>query len=352
MKKDNIKINKALTMLLVIIIICILNFGVTILINSSIVFASSATDYDFTDELDADRVGIGFTWTAENRTLKITGIKNKSANVKLPDNSTIDIQGDIENTIGGLSCNGSLVVRGNDVASLNVTRCNCSTAIGYLSCVAIGDTLTIENGNMNITSTGVGYSMSQSTYAGIYSEKIIINDGNLNVNVGGLRSKSQILYAIFNMDNITINGGNVHIEVKDGDGVRGETIINAGNIEVATDNTYSAFVKVPSINPTLDWKISYSNDSESEEIEADIIDIYNIYYSPVVKIHEKFLMGDLNNDKKVNVKDWNLMYSYINETSELNINQLECADINGDDKVTIKDWNRLYNHITEVAPLL
>ena len=52
------------------------------------------------------------------------------------------------------------------------------------------------------------------------------------------------------------------------------------------------------------------------------------------------------------VKDWNLMYSYINETSELNINQLECADTNEDGKVNIKDWNRLYNHITEVDPLL
>ena len=346
------RIYKNLIKLLVITLICVLNFGIINFVNSSMVFASSASDYDFTDELDADRVGIGFTWTASTRTLLITGIKNKSAKVKLPDNSTIDIQGDIENTIGGLSCDGSLVIMGNDIASLNVTGCNCSTPIGYLSCVGIGDTLTIENGNMNIIASGVGYSMSQPTYAGIYSKKIIINNGNLNINIGGLRSKSQILYAIFNMDNITINGGNVNIEVKDGNGIQGETIINAGNIEVATDNTYRAFIKVPSINPTLDWKISYSNDSEAEEIEADIIDIYNIYNSPVVKIYEKFLMGDLNNDKKVNVKDWNLMYSYINETSELNINQLECADTNEDGKVNIKDWNRLYNHITEVDPLL
>ena len=349
---NNMKIKKILKILLIIFIICILNFGVTILINSSVVIASSATDYDFTDELDVDRIGIGFTWTASTRTLVITGIKNNSANIKLPDNSTIDIQGNIENTIGGLSCDGSLVVKGNDVASLNVTKCNCPTVIGYLSCVAISDTLTIENGNINIISTGVGYSMSQLTYTGIYSKKIIINGGNLNVNVGGLRSKSQILYAIFiNTGNITMNGGNVLIEVKEGDGVRGETIINAGNIEVTTDNTYSAFVQVPSINPLLDWKISYSNDSESEEIEANIIDIYNIYNNSIIKIHEKFLTGDLNNDKKVNVKDWNLMYNYINETYEFNINQLECADINEDGKVNIKDWNRLYNHITEVDPL-
>ena len=177
MKRTNIKINKILTMILVIISLCILNFGIIILINTPIVFASSATDYNFTDELEEDRVGIGFTWTAENRTLKITGIKNTGAFIKLPDNSIIDIQGNIQNTIGGLSCDGSLVIKGNDVASLNVTKCNCPTVIGYLSCVAISDTLTIENGNINIISTGVGYSMSQLTYTGIYSKKIIINGG-------------------------------------------------------------------------------------------------------------------------------------------------------------------------------
>ena len=148
--KKKVIINKKLIKLLVITLICVLNFEIINLVNSSMVFASSATDYDFTDELDADRVGIGFTWIAENRTLEITGIKNDSANIKLPDNSTIDIQGNIENTIGGLSCDGSLVVKGNDVASLSVTKCNRSTPIGYLSCIAIGDTLTIENGNIKM----------------------------------------------------------------------------------------------------------------------------------------------------------------------------------------------------------
>lgn len=348
MKKNN---NKILAMLLVIIIICVLNFAVTILINTSVVFASSATDYDFTDELEADRVGIGFTWTAENRTLKITGIKNTSAKIKLPDNSTIDIQGDIENTIGGLDCAGSLVIKGNDVASLNVTKCSISTGIGYLTCVCITDTLTIENGKLNILCNGMSYTTAQPTYAGIYAEKIIVNNGQFNVNVGGLRSASQILYAVFNANNLTINDGNVRIEVKEGTGVRGETIVNGGNIEVIADNTYNAFKKVPSINPLKNWKVSYSNDNESERIEADIIDIYNIYNSPVIKISEKYLIGDINNDGKVNIKDWNKLYSYINETSELNENQLECADINEDGKVNIKDWNRMYNHITEVEPL-
>ena len=66
---------------------------------------------------------------------------------------------------------------------------------------------------------------------------------------------------------------------------------------------------------------------------------------------EIYQLGDINEDGIVNIKDWNILYSYINETYELNEIQLECADINKDGKVNIKDWNRLYNHITEVDPL-
>lgn len=350
MKKNNIKISKKLIMLLVIIAICALNFGVNVFTNTSVVYASSVTDYDFTDELEADRVGIGFIWTAENRTIKITGIKNKSAIIKLPENSTIDIQGNIENTVGGLICKGSLVVKGNDIASLNVTGCNCSTPSGYLSCVYIYDTLTIENGNMKITCSGVGVSMVPSTYAGIYSKEIIINDGLFYVNVGGLRSKSQIIHAVYVRDNITINDGNVHIEVKDGYGVTGKTEINGGNIEVLTENTYSAFKQVPAINPLIDWRISYSNDSETEEVEADITDIYNIYNSSIIKIYE-ILIGDINGDGKLNIKDWNKVYNHINETYTLTDKEFKRGDINKDGKVNIKDWNRMYDHITEVNPL-
>lgn len=66
----------------------------------------------------------------------------------------------------------------------------------------------------------------------------------------------------------------------------------------------------------------------------------------------KNMQGDINGDNNINIKDWNMLYSYINETIEFDEDQLMCADINKDGKVNIKDWNRLYNHITEVDPLL
>ena len=344
-------IKRKFTILLLISVIFTLNFVGSILFNTSIVFAADATDYNFTDELEEDRVGIGFIWTSETKTLKITGIKNNSAIVKLPENSTIDIQGNAENIIKGLICQGNLTVEGNNNASLNITGCSCSTPIGYLSSIYIYDNLTIKNGNIKIASSGIGYSMSQLTYAGIYCKKIIIDGGEFDVNIGGLRSGSQILYAVFNNEKIILNDGTIHIESEEGTGIRGKCEINGGFMKVITGKTHNAFKEVPSINPLTDWDISYSDNSETEEIQADITDIYNIYNKPIVKISKKIKIGDLNDDGKVNGKDWNKMYDYINETAELTRYQLLCGDVNKDGKVNGKDWNRLYEHINETNPL-
>ena len=69
------------------------------------------------------------------------------------------------------------------------------------------------------------------------------------------------------------------------------------------------------------------------------------------RFKENFILGDINGDGKVNGKDWNRMYEYINETAELNGEELTRGDVNNDGKVNGKDWNRLYEHITEVNPL-
>ena len=61
--------------------------------------------------------------------------------------------------------------------------------------------------------------------------------------------------------------------------------------------------------------------------------------------------GDINGDGKVNIKDWNIMYKYINGTRKFTEQELKCADVNEDGKVNIKDWNRLYKHINGTNPL-
>ena len=80
--------------------------------------------------------------------------------------------------------------------------------------------------------------------------------------------------------------------------------------------------------------------------------IYNIEITNNVTQNVKIcLIGDLNDDGKVNNKDWNILYNHINESDILSGYQLLCADINKDERVNIKDWNRMYDHITEVNPL-
>ena len=61
--------------------------------------------------------------------------------------------------------------------------------------------------------------------------------------------------------------------------------------------------------------------------------------------------GDINGDGKVNIKDWNMLYGYINEMTQFNEEQFNAGNVNNDRKVNVKDLNRLYEHITEINPL-
>lgn len=66
---------------------------------------------------------------------------------------------------------------------------------------------------------------------------------------------------------------------------------------------------------------------------------------------DEFKKGDINGDGKINIKDWNMLYAYINETMKLSSEALQRADVNEDGKINVKDLNRLYEHVTEVNPL-
>ena len=68
-----------------------------------------------------------------------------------------------------------------------------------------------------------------------------------------------------------------------------------------------------------------------------------------VKIH---LLGDINGDGSVDMKDWGRMRSHINETNMLTDDYaLACADVIKDGKVDMKDWGRMRSHINEANPL-
>ena len=97
-------------------------------------------------------------------------------------------------------------------------------------------------------------------------------------------------------------------------------------------------------------------DTSTDEIkEGANLQIYDNWSSTndsqTFDIISDYLKGDINGDGKINIKDWNMLYEYTNETMKLNDEELQRADVNGDGKVNIKDLNRLYEHITEVNPL-
>lgn len=63
------------------------------------------------------------------------------------------------------------------------------------------------------------------------------------------------------------------------------------------------------------------------------------------------LIGDVNADGKLNMKDWIRLYDHISEVSPLNGYALQCADVNADGKINMKDWVRVYDHLSETKPL-
>jgi len=308
MKKSK---NKILAIMLVIVFI--INFALPILADTSIVLSADMTDYDFRNELNTDRVGIGFTWTAKTRTLTITGIKNSSAEIKLPENSTIDIQGNIENEIKKIESDGSLTIKGNNVASLNIDRIilDSESSRGIWT----PDTLTIDSGIINIKIT-INYNRDRYTInTGIWAKNIIINNGNINIDVKRKEDAVVKAYALYaqkltinngkvnakstdeaislgssSVKPITvINGGDVRIESASGYAVTGYAIINGGNVYALTTGNRPgwAYENVPSVNPLVDWTIFrgyIKSDGTYEEQPTDITDIYTACHYELLRI--------------------------------------------------------------------
>lgn len=58
--------------------------------------------------------------------------------------------------------------------------------------------------------------------------------------------------------------------------------------------------------------------------------------------------GDVNGDGKVDIRDVNLITSYVNKKITFTKDQMTCADVNGDSKVTIDDAKLVRNYYNEV----
>lgn len=109
---------------------------------------------------------------------------------------------------------------------------------------------------------------------------------------------------------------------------------------------YTAVYDIPDVAPgTYTMQVSKKNHVTREYI----IDVGTENVTQNVKIH---LLGDINGDGSVDMKDWGRMRSHINETNMLTDDYaLACADVIKDGKVDMKDWGRMRSHINEANPL-
>ena len=89
---------------------------------------------------------------------------------------------------------------------------------------------------------------------------------------------------------------------------------------------------------------------KDSSVSVEVTDL-SPFYVAYDENKQEYKKGDVNGDGKINIKDWNRLYKYINGTSGLTSYELICADVNEDGKVNIKDWNRLYKHINGTNPL-
>ncbi len=65
-----------------------------------------------------------------------------------------------------------------------------------------------------------------------------------------------------------------------------------------------------------------------------------------------YLLGDVNGDGIVNIKDCSRLFKHVNKTQLLtDPYALKCANTNGDSAVNIKDCSRLFKHVNKTQPL-
>lgn len=67
---------------------------------------------------------------------------------------------------------------------------------------------------------------------------------------------------------------------------------------------------------------------------------------------EIWMLGDVNGDGVVNIKDCSRLFKHVNKTQLLtDAYALKCANTNGDSIVNIKDCSRLFKHVNKTQPL-
>ena len=109
---------------------------------------------------------------------------------------------------------------------------------------------------------------------------------------------------------------------------------------------YTAVYDIPEVAPgTYTMQVSKKNHVTRE---------YTVTVSGSAKTQnaEIRLLGDVNADGIVNIKDCSRLFKHVNKTQLLtDAYALKCANTNGDSIVNIKDCSRLFKHVNKTQPL-
>ena len=109
---------------------------------------------------------------------------------------------------------------------------------------------------------------------------------------------------------------------------------------------YTATYDIPEVAPgTYTMQVSKKNHVTRE---------YTVTVSGDTKTQnaEIWLLGDVNGDGVVNIKDCSRLFKHVNKTQLLtDAYALKCANTNGDSTINIKDCSRLFKHVNKTQPL-
>lgn len=113
-------------------------------------------------------------------------------------------------------------------------------------------------------------------------------------------------------------------------GLKVQGVYDNGDIEEITDYTLEGFSSADSGYVTVTVR-------------------YNEYTAEfTVRIKSKALLGDVNLDGKINIKDATAIQKHIAKLADLDDNNLKVADVNGDGKVNIKDATEIQKYIANI----
>lgn len=123
--------------------------------------------------------------------------------------------------------------------------------------------------------------------------------------------------------------------------------IAALNVNSFTDMTTAAQKTLYSQVKQAKWDLLKTTDLEG--INAILT---NLKLDNITPAEPQVIVGDINGDGKITLKDATLLLQHVNKVATLENSQLAAADINGDGKITLKDATLLLQYVNKIIDML